>query len=693
MKHLIDHSPLISVIIPVFNVEPYLRRGLDSVCNQSYRNLEIICVNDGSTDNSLEILREYEQKDPRVRVLTQENAGVASARNRALDIATGEWVTGMDPDDWVVEDGYESVLVQASDDADLLYIGSEVLVEGDGVPEERVEDMRRYMARDLQWEGLVEWEPAMLFNTTCTVNKFFKRSIITDKALRYNEALWNASDFCFFFEYGAHVNRAFFTRKRIYNYCLRKTSITFLKERENLFRRLSSHLLLLEHIFQHYTQHNLVRDFLPQLKTLIQSSATRVYQHRVPAGGRNEWTDKFVETIRRCGIEHSPDFAKALHTEMEKMRGGRLVEQFVRDCRDYGNSLPPAAEGSPAQRHIATVAGDATLLPCVITLQSIADNLAADGSLCVHVVSNSLSPFSRGMLGKISRPGMEVRVHEVHSDLLPHMPGQQGAEPHAWYLAAALPELLPQVERCLFVQAGMLLRPEAQALPSHDFGDALVAALPLSDRERAGKLCKAMQNREWWRYLTVRHYYEPSLLWLDLKGMREAEASMAWLDASLMRYEDNPYPMHHALNLALQDRLAALPPTDTPYAVGAEGHHALSEPKAPGPASLIPRPDTEHWAEWIACFEKSPLSLFPLKDLLPSSAQKSEASALQAADIAALSLHYGKIKGSYRRYRLLACLTWGKRRQHYSRKKRECRHLLEMMDISAHKAYLKAKEL
>lgn len=94
-------EPLISVIIPVYNMEQYLARCLDSVLNNTYHNLEVVCVDDGSKDSSPEILRAYAERDGRVIVITKENGGVSSARNAGLDRMTGEYLTFVDPDDCV----------------------------------------------------------------------------------------------------------------------------------------------------------------------------------------------------------------------------------------------------------------------------------------------------------------------------------------------------------------------------------------------------------------------------------------------------------------------------------------------------------------------------------------------------------------------------------------------------------------
>ena len=97
----------ITVIVPVYNVEHYLEKCLDSLINQTYKNLEIIVINDGSTDNSGEICQEYAQKDNRIVYIEKENGGLSDARNVGLDKMTGSYVTFIDSDDWVELDYVE----------------------------------------------------------------------------------------------------------------------------------------------------------------------------------------------------------------------------------------------------------------------------------------------------------------------------------------------------------------------------------------------------------------------------------------------------------------------------------------------------------------------------------------------------------------------------------------------------------
>ena len=101
--------PKVSVILPVYNTEKYLRECLDSVVNQTLKDIEIICVNDGSTDNSLAILNEYAQKDNRITIISQKNKGAGATRNKGLKIAKGEYLYFLDSDDFLTISGLEKL--------------------------------------------------------------------------------------------------------------------------------------------------------------------------------------------------------------------------------------------------------------------------------------------------------------------------------------------------------------------------------------------------------------------------------------------------------------------------------------------------------------------------------------------------------------------------------------------------------
>lgn len=108
-----EKKPLISVIVPVYNVEEYLPRCVDSILAQTYENLEIILVDDGTKDNAGLICDQYAQKDARIKVIHKTNGGLSSARNAGIDIAQGDYLAFVDSDDWIEPDAYEVMLTAA----------------------------------------------------------------------------------------------------------------------------------------------------------------------------------------------------------------------------------------------------------------------------------------------------------------------------------------------------------------------------------------------------------------------------------------------------------------------------------------------------------------------------------------------------------------------------------------------------
>ena len=117
------NSPLVSVIVPVYNVAPYLEQCLDSIVNQTYQNLEIILVDDGSTDESGAICDRYAEQDGRIQVVHKENGGLSSARNVGLDRMTGEWVLFVDSDDWIELNTLELLFEQKNEHAEIVEFG------------------------------------------------------------------------------------------------------------------------------------------------------------------------------------------------------------------------------------------------------------------------------------------------------------------------------------------------------------------------------------------------------------------------------------------------------------------------------------------------------------------------------------------------------------------------------------------
>ncbi len=167
-----DNEKLISVIIPVYGVEKYIHQCLDSIINQSYKNLEIIVINDGTKDRSAELAKEYAKKDRRIRVYDYENGGLSVARNRGLDLAKGDYISFVDGDDWLEHDFYKRLAdALETNDADIAKCS---IIETDTVTE-RVIDFQKSKVREADFD-LYFSKGGMLWIVVW--NALYKREIV-----------------------------------------------------------------------------------------------------------------------------------------------------------------------------------------------------------------------------------------------------------------------------------------------------------------------------------------------------------------------------------------------------------------------------------------------------------------------------------------------------------------------------------
>lgn len=192
---MLNKTPLISVIVPVYKVEKYLRRCVDSILAQTFTDFELLLVDDGSPDNSGKICDEYAALDPRVRVFHKPNGGVSSARNLGLDNARGEWIVFVDSDDWVGEE-YLSNLFGAVKGGTEIVIAYATIESFKGSVEEHYPQQsvdlndiyKLFEQNDLEWH-------------TSPWAKLFKRSLIDKLGLTFEENMSIGEDLIFLFKY------------------------------------------------------------------------------------------------------------------------------------------------------------------------------------------------------------------------------------------------------------------------------------------------------------------------------------------------------------------------------------------------------------------------------------------------------------------------------------------------------------
>jgi glycosyltransferase involved in cell wall biosynthesis len=229
--------PEISVVIPVYNTVRFLPDCLESVLNQTFEDIEIICVDDGSTDDSLSVLQEYAKKDPRIKIFSQKNAGVSAARNVGLENTAGKYVLCADSDDTA-----DPGMLKKLHDAAVNYECDIAMCDVNGIAR-RSEDvsggkpliiLEKYMRK-----------PARNMLITACWNKIYKRSVIG--FVRFNERVCVNEDLNFNLLIFSKNKKAVFLAERLYNYREHSSSLS---KRESSEKQVKSFYYIIKDLYQ-----------------------------------------------------------------------------------------------------------------------------------------------------------------------------------------------------------------------------------------------------------------------------------------------------------------------------------------------------------------------------------------------------------------------------------------------------------
>lgn len=216
-------QPLVSIIIPIYNLADYLPQCLDSVQGQSYENIQVLLVNDGSTDASLAICQEYAHRDDRFLVIDKANSGVSDSRNQALDRAEGKYIQFLDGDDWLTLGATETLVHAAeSTGADLVLahfyrVADERMAPRGHIKKERV--LTRQEFAEEMMKAPANYYYGVLWN------KLYRRSIIEANRLRFDVQVNWCEDFLFNLEYIERVRLVSAVPKPVYYYRKRENSL------------------------------------------------------------------------------------------------------------------------------------------------------------------------------------------------------------------------------------------------------------------------------------------------------------------------------------------------------------------------------------------------------------------------------------------------------------------------------------
>ena len=246
-------KPLISIVIPVYNAENYIEKCLNSLLAQTYPNIEILCTNDCSTDNSASIIQEMQKKDSRIKLFQHEtNKGPATARNTGLDNAQGEYIMFCDNDDSYEPNMCEKMLTtMLEQDADVVTCRANV----------ENSHLDKHLANYVNSQPIGKYYlcDKMKFHLNMLLwNKIYKKSLIDKYEIRFPDGI-SAEDDAFSYNYGAVAGKYYGLEDKLYNYLLRNSSFTFSIGRGKDKKKRYDRIEILRYTYNFLEKHNLLK--------------------------------------------------------------------------------------------------------------------------------------------------------------------------------------------------------------------------------------------------------------------------------------------------------------------------------------------------------------------------------------------------------------------------------------------------
>lgn len=290
----------VSIIVPCYNVEEYIEKGLNSLVKQSLKEIEIILINDGSKDNTLNILKEYEKKDNRIIVIDKKNEGVSKARNNGLDTAKGEYIAFMDSDDWLEVDALKIMYEKAKEenydivacDTMAVYPNKKQLIKS-GIEDNQQNKKLMIDAYAVIW------------------NKIYKKEIL--KNITFNTNLTFCEDVLFLYQIYERVKKIASVNKPLYNYLQRKNSLTYTYDKK-LYQLIESQ----EEIIKYYKKNNIFEKYKEELEYTYVRYLYATFIKRLAKTKNIKKFKKGYKYVKEKVKENFPDYKKNKYLNNKK---------------------------------------------------------------------------------------------------------------------------------------------------------------------------------------------------------------------------------------------------------------------------------------------------------------------------------------------------------------------------------------
>lgn len=296
----------ISIIVPIYNSEKDLDQCIESIANQAYKNLEIILVNDGSTDNSINICKKWESNDSRIVLINKKNEGVAKARNDGLKIATGDYIGFVDHDDFIEPEMYETMLDDMTEhNADIVMCSSTGIFD-DGTTTKAYPN---YKSFEIKKNDLIKrMQSYEKIFCSSVWSKLYKREVLGE--LEFDTEIILGDDYYFNGIAYTNIDKLYYDERSLYNYRIREGSISRRKVDKHFFDK----YLVVNKLSDYYEKNNIGKreDFDNMRFSISYEILYGLYVYGGNKENKEKWKKIFKMSAKKCDIKSFKDKIKIM---------------------------------------------------------------------------------------------------------------------------------------------------------------------------------------------------------------------------------------------------------------------------------------------------------------------------------------------------------------------------------------------
>ena len=676
-------NPKISIIVPVYNAEKYLDRCLAALINQTFKEIEILCINDGSTDGSLGILNRYQKQDNRVRVFSQKNAGPARARNVGLKNMRGEYLMFCDADDWyeptMCEELYNTMIEHHVDCAQVKTNWYDYNLQNKTVS--WLDKLKMgYSEVDTKIKSQIDvylW------------NKIFKKDIVVNYNIKFPEG-HKSDDNLFIYKYFAVISTMYFIDKKLYDHFDRENSIIDLLYSQDVIKYidLEDKIFILSDFYKFIKEKAILKDNLEYFKFKL-FDVLLVTWRIVPKVWEYKFLDDFSKMLKSLDLtvyNNKTFYNKILLFIKDKNYEAAIYNlnyelvnrKWELDKYKIQEELFPMRKKSIP---IVFNCDNSFTKYMSVAIQSIISNASSDNFYDIIILHHDISDQNIRILKQYyDTKFSSIRFYNMKKFIHKYKVNLWFTTNHiksCAYYRIFVSEIFSHFEKLIYLDADLILKTDIAKLYNEKLGDNVIGAVKDFAISNVTKDDNLYENfKDLYAYLTqtlkiekMENYFNSGVLLIDVKKIKK------YFNAFVNTTKINNRFFHdqNILNSVLQKKCKAL---DISWNIQQNGpnspqleFYSLKNAKILHFCSKCKPWNTLHWKSneisiqwWMYArlspfYEKilfdtvrtgySPSYKFPLKDIL----------------------NFPKAYWAYLRCRIWSNFTWGKKRQHYLYKK------------------------